>query len=312
MDEKLSILALIKKHRRKFLIVFLICFGIGLLFSIKQVFPVFFDMIVINPHFNDQDKNLPTHQPLIYPEPELPNYKVFLPILSTNEINAESAKIQSSDKLTSPNLTPENPLFVINFQDGSPPVTLVLNPDIEQNHAITPVEITFLPGKQCNFGDGNACINEFMTSTGNRITFVSVHSGYGGEGEELRNLFEGTGINMGLFEPDKVLNIIQSLSGTRVEIVQGDTKIEGLALTSVTRIPPEHFTAYTTLPIEEGLDYAVQNNLLDPALLNQDLLIIETCGWRLPGETQIEGLNVTSNSVYLTLVSLENYQSVNN
>jgi hypothetical protein len=312
MDEKLSILALIKKHRRKFLIVFLICFGIGLLFSIKQVFPVFFDMIVINPHFNDQDKNLPTHQPLIFPEPEPPNYKVFLPILSTNEINTESAKILSSDKLTSPNLTPKNPLFDINFQEGSPSVTIILDPDIEQNHAITPVEITFLPGKQCNFGDGYACINEFMTSTGNRITFVSVHSGYGGEGEELRNLFEGTGINMGLFATDKVLNIIQSLSGTGVEIVQGDTKIEGLALTSVTRIPPEHFTAYTTLPIEEGLDYAVQNNLLDPALLNQDLLIIETCGWRLPGETQIEGLNVTSNSVYLTLVSLENYQSVNN
>jgi hypothetical protein len=312
MDEKLSILTLIKKHWRKFLIVFIICFGIGLLFSIKQVFPVFFDMIVINPHFNDQENNLPTHQPLTFSEPEPPNYKVYLPIVSTNESNNEASPIQVPDDQRSSSVTQEDPLFDINFKEGSPPLTLVFNPDIEQNHAITPVEITFLPGKQCNFGDGYACINEFRASIGNRIIFVSVHSGYGGEGDELRNLFEGTGINMGLFEPGIVLNIIQSLSGTAVEIAQGDTKINGLALTSITRIPPEHFTAYTALPIEEGLDYAVQNNLLDPNLLNQDLLIIETCGWRLPGETQLGGLNATSNSVYLVLVTLENHQSVNN
>lgn len=312
MDEKLSILNLIQKHGRKLLIVFLICFGGGLLFSLKQVFPIFFDMIVINPHFNNQANNQPIHQPLTFPEPEPSKNIIFLPFVLKVESNEESAQIQTANNQISPSIVYENPFSDINFQEGSPSVTILINPDIVQNHAITPVEITFLPGKQCNFGDGYACINEFMTSTSNRITFVSVHSGYGGEGDALRNLFEGTGINMGLFEPGKVLNIIQSLTGTAVEINQGDKKIEGLKLTSVTRIPPEHFTAYTALPIEKGLDYAVQNNLIDPALLNQDLLIIETCGWLLPGEIQIEGLKATSNSVYLAVVSLENYQSVNN
>lgn len=312
MDEKLSILMLIKKHRRKFLIVFLICFGGGLLFSINQIFPVFFDMIVINPHFNNQSNNQPAHQPLTFPEPKPVDYKVYLPMISKNVSTEETAQIQALDDQVSPSIAHVDPLLDINFQESSPSVTILLDPDIEQNHAYTPVKITFLPGEKCIFGDGYACIYQFSTSSGNMITFVSVHSGFGGEGEELRNLFEGTGINMGLFEPGKVRNIIQSLSGTAVEIVQGDKKIEGLTLTSVTRIPPEHFSAYTTLPIENGLDYAVQNNLLDPALLNQDLLIIETCGWLLPGETQIEGLKVTSNSVYLAVVSLENYQSVNN
>jgi hypothetical protein len=59
------------------------------------------------------------------------------------------------------------------------------------------------------------------------------------------------------------------------------------------------------------LDYAVQNNLLDPNLLNQDLLIIETCGWRLPGETLIEGLENTSSSVYVAFITLEGLEYSN-
>jgi hypothetical protein len=323
MVEKLSILTLIKKHWRKFFIVFFICFGSGLLFSVKHLFPLFFDLVVINPHSNDQDSNQPTHQPLNISRPE-PEYrlepvnrlepvdrpepvhnKVYLPMISMDAPEENADLIQ--DPIVQPKLSSqfEDPLLDIIFEEGSPPITILLDPGIEQNHAITPVVVTFLPGEQCNLGDGHACIYEFSTSEGNKITFVSVHSGFGGEGDALRNLFEGTGINMGLFEPARVLRIAQSLSGTDVEITQGDKKIEGLALTSVTRIPPEHFAAYTALPIEEGLDYAVQNNLLDLALLNQDLLIIETCGWRLPGETQIEGLKITSSSVYLAVISLE-------
>ena len=317
MVEKLSILRLIKKHWRKFLIVFFICFGSGLLFSVKHLFPLFFDLVVINPHSNSQVSNQPTHQPLNISRPEpadrpenvespKPLYnKVYLPLVSMGAPDENADLFQ--DPVAQPKLTAqfEDPFLDIIFEEGSPPITISLDPGIEQNHAITPVEVTFLPGEQCNFGDDHACIYEFSTSEEKKITFVSVHSGLGGEGDALRNLFEGTGINMGLFEPARVLRIAQSLSGTDVEITQGDKKIEGLALTSVTRIPPEHFAAYTALPIEEGLDYAVQNNLFDLALLNQDLLIIETCGWRLPGETQIEGLKDTSSSVYLAVISLE-------
>lgn len=311
MDEKRSILFLIKRHWRAFVIVFCICFGVGLIYSSNHLFPVFLDSMTVRMP-DEEEIYQPTHPPFSIPPPESSDsdFIVYLPIISSNKAEEEQLVAEVPPFQEGQNDFVEDHGLELNIYDGNHPVTILLDPTIKQNHAITPVEVTFLPGEQCNFGDGHACVYEFSSSAGNRITFVSVHSGYGGEGDELRNLFEGTGINQGLFEPVHVLSIAQSLSGTAVEIAQGDTKIKGLTLTSVTRIPPEHFIAYTALPVERGLDYAVQNSLLDSALLNQDLMIIETCGWRLPGETQIEGLKVTSSSVYLVVIPLENFEYV--
>jgi len=312
MDEKRSILTLIKKHWRKFLIVFIICFGGGLVFSAEHFIPIVLDMIVINPYFNDQVSSKPPHPPLIIPPPEPENHQVFLPIVSNYEHKQERAQFQEPVVQTRLNEERDAPVFDINFKDGSPPVKILLDPHIEQNHALTPVEISFLPGEHCIFGDGYACVYEFISSAGKSVTFISVHSGLGGEGDDLRNLFEGTGINLGLFEPAQVMNIAQSLSGSAIEIKQDNRLIKDLTLSAVSRIPPEHFTTYTMLPIEEALDFAIEITSIDPSILNQDLLIIETCGWRLPGEEQIVGLNVTSSSVYLAIVSLENYEIVKN
>lgn len=311
MDEKLSILNLIQKHGRKLLIVFLICFGSGLLFSIKQVFPIFFDMIVINPHFNNQTKNQPVHQPLTFPEAKPVEYNVYLPMVSKKESFEGAAQNQAPDNQANLSITHEDPLLDIGFREGSPSITILLNPDNEQNHAITPVEIRFLPGKQCNFGDGYACINEFTTSFGNRITFLSVHSGYGGDGDALRNLFEGTGINMGLFTRDQVLKNIQVLSGSEVKIKQGDKEVGGLNILSIVRIPPELVKEYISLPVEQSFSLAIELGALDPEALRQDLLVIETCGWQLPDEKSVDGLENTSSSVYVTLITIESSENSN-
>lgn len=283
-----------------------------MMFSVRHLFPVFLDLMALN--FREDDE-------LVYPVREIPvkilrsepdNYHFYLPIVSSNRVKEESVRIEAPQAQILADIESDDRAFGINFEDGSPPVTIFVDPVIKQNHAKASVEITFLPGENCFFGDGHACVHEFLSSTGNRIIFVSVHSGMGGEADGFRHLLEGTGINQGLYNSEEVLKIAQALSGSEVFIKQGEEKITGLVLEAVARISPDLFTAYTKLPVEKALDYAIQNLLLDPALFNQDLLIIETCGWRLPGETQIEGLNVTSSSVYLALVSFENFQSVNN
>lgn len=301
--EKKSIYFLIKDHWREFLIVFCICFGIGLIYSTKHLFQVFSELLVVNPYASTEVECQSTDTTLQALNPEPEKYQIFLPIVSSNQQEEEQARSDEQQIEKSTDVEPENHFLDIDFKDGSKLVTIVIDPAIEQSHAKTPVKITFQPGDECVFGDGHACIYEFLGTAGNRIIMISVHSGLGGEAEEFRNLLEGTGINQGLFEPGQVLNNAQSLSGSKVKIKQAEKKMDGLVLAAVVRIPPENYKIYTSLPIEEALDYVVKITSLDPAILNKDLFIIETCGWHLPGEMHVEGLSDTSNSVYLGFVS---------
>jgi len=99
-----------------------------------------------------------------------------------------------------------------------------------------------------------------------------------------------------------VLHNLKTLKGSEIRIKQGDQKFSGLALQAVARISPEDFSTYTELPVQEALGFAIQQLSLDPELFTQDLLIIETCGWRLPDELEADGLNDTSSSVYLGFI----------
>jgi len=289
-----SVYSLIKENWWELIIIFCVFFGSGLIFSTKHIFPVFLDLLAFNLRESgeaaDQSKNITVRVTSLEPD-----YRYYFPIVSNHDIEEEHALGEEPW---------QHPFIEINFDDGTQPITIVVDPANNQNHSKTPVEISFLPGKHCIFGDGYACVYQFLSSAGRRVIFVSVHSGTGGEGDDFRNLLEGTGINRGLFDSQTVLDMARSLSGSAVKIKQGDKKIEELTLTSITRIPPEHFETYTALPIEEALDYVMTVFSLDPGLLTQDLLVIETCGWRLPDEAHFFGLEDTSSSVYLGFINL--------
>ncbi|MDY6847289.1 MAG: hypothetical protein SVP52_09165 [Chloroflexota bacterium] len=292
--------------------VFCLFLGIGMMFSVRHLFPVFLDLMALNFMESDEDVYHVSEIPVNILKSEPESYPYYLPIVSSDRAKEESVRIDQPQAQILPEVESDDRAFGISFEDGSAPVTIVVAPLIEQNHAETPVEITFLPGENCIFGDGHACVYKFLSPAGNRIIFVSAHSGMGGEADGFRHLLEGTGINQGLFDSEEVLKIAQALSGSEIRIKQGEEEITGLALEAVARISPEFFTTYTRLPVQEALDFAIQNLPLDPELFNQDLLVIETCGWRLPDEGQVEGLENTSSSVYLGFVSLYDQGNNNN
>ena len=197
----------------------------------------------------------------------------------------------------------EVPFFeAVNFSPGAGKVSLRIFPKDEIFSSDQPVVISFLPGDRCVFGDGRACIYEFETAGGAKVVFASVHSGLGAEAEIFRDLVEGTGMHQALYDDEKIRQRLQSLAGAKIKVTQGETQIDGLSLSTVVRIPPEHMADYMQTPVEELLDFAVEINALDPDLLSQDLLVFETCGWRLPGETPVPGVPDTSTSVYLSVI----------
>jgi len=293
---------LLKNRWRKYLIVFCLFTGIGLMFSVRHLFPVFLDLIAYEMRqeedFVIQSETLAVRMA----EPVPPDYKYYFPLVSQKKeiqaaLHVENPQIPAQvDPVLEANFIP------IDFEDGAAQITIVVDPQDSRNKNEGTRKIKFLPGDHCIFGDGYACVSEFSSPTGNKIIFVSVHSGMGGEADALRDLFEGTGINQGLFNKDEVLHNLKTLKGSEIRIKQGDQKFSGLALQAVARISPEDFSTYTELPVQEALGFAIQQLSLDPELFTQDLLIIETCGWRLPDELEADGLNDTSSSVYLGFI----------
>lgn len=195
----------------------------------------------------------------------------------------------------------------VDFSPGAAKLTLRIFPDRDVINVDQPVDVSFIPGDRCVFGDGRACIYQFRSSSGGTVIFASVHSGLGAEAEKFRDLVEGTGINRAFYNEGQILDRMQTLAGARVAVSQGETQIEGLALSTVVRIPPEHMTAYMQTPVEKVLDYAIKIGVLDPGLLSQNILVFETCGWRLPGEGPVPGVPDTSTAVYLGLIGLPDH-----
>jgi hypothetical protein len=189
------------------------------------------------------------------------------------------------------------------FLPGSKPLTLRLTPPDQRINAGLPLEITFMPGEQCFFGDRQACIYQFTITGDQQIILASLHSGVGGEGQPLRHALEGTGFNRGLYSPRQVAENAQALAGARVSLLQGKKARDHFELLTVARIPPEHLVAYFAHPVEQTLDFAVAIGALEPSHLEGDILVLETCGWRLPGEPWAPGVSTTTGSVYLILIS---------
>lgn len=195
-------------------------------------------------------------------------------------------------------------LWGLDFSPNSQAITIKIHLEENQRNSELPLEISFIPDEQCEFGDGRACIYPLSDRYGNPIILASIHSGVGREAEAFRNFIEGTGFNQAHYPLAQVIKNVQSLEDSTIQILQEGQVLTGLELISILRVPPEHLDAYMALPVEQILDFAIDITDADPETFNQSLLIFETCGWQLPDEDPIEGHTVTSSSVYLGIIGL--------
>jgi hypothetical protein len=284
------------RHWRTLVVLFCFLMGGYLLFPATRLFPVIIDLATVNHNLNH---NLGYQSTPIIPTPFQPSSinRIYLPSINHN--------IHSLEQLISENFA--TPLFEkIDFSSAGEPITIMILPDSDYSRHSQPIEITFLPDEQCIYGDGKACVYSFFSNHGKQVLFASVHSGVGGEGEIFRSVIEGTGINQGLHTAHQVSDNINSLTGSQVTILQAGVEFNGLELMAIIRVPPEQMQAYLALPVEKTLDFIVELKVLYPEVLNQDLLVIETCGWRLPGEPRYSGLSDTSGSIYLGIMRIAN------
>lgn len=296
MKTKFSLLRM-DNYWRIILIIACLVAGGGLMLSISHLFPVFLDVVAVKFGQKFDVAGQAQKTLAIYTMPKK-NFQYFVPYFSY-VINEQADELPPADQEVAA------PLIGIDFSDHAQEVIIKIIPQESLFNPGGPVEMAFLPGKRCEYGDGHACIYEFPSPNGTRVIFTSLHSGMGGEGESLRRLLEGTGFNQGLFQSSQVYSNTQALIGADVSLAQGDQTLDGLTLISITRIPPAHLPTYLALPIEKTLDYALSINGLDTDVLNQDVLVFETCGWRLPDESQVAGFKNTSNSVYLGFVGVD-------
>lgn len=220
---------------------------------------------------------------------------VFLPLITQANAAGKMPELQAPKG---------NPFGEIDFSKKGQPITVLILPQENQSSPFSSVPVTFQPAHQCNFGDGQACIYTFDAATENQVIFASVHSGVGGEAQELRSLIEGTGINQALYTKKQVKENLRSLTGSQVALTQGSVEIEGLRVAALLRVPPEHLEEYLSLPVEKSFELAVQLSNVDPDSLNQNLLVLETCGWQLPDEANPAGFPNTTGSIYLVVIGV--------
>ena len=292
-----TIFSRFRVHGKILLVLVSLLMGSLLMEPVIRLLPVLANLTATKQHI---DISTPSTVPFGF-SPErttTQDEQIFLPVFMTGGTLSEDTPLEQitepkpeENKFTTIDLSPYGSLITVQITPTTPPLS-----------AKGPVEIRFYPSDQCQFGDGGACIYEFSTGQGSRVSIASLHSGFGGEAEGFRDLIEGTGFNQALYSSDRVNQNIQDLLGSQISITQGATTLSGRTLIAIVRIPPQHMATYLDLPIEKTLEFALEINQLDPVILNQDLFVIETCGWKLPNESPIPGTIYTNFAVYLGLV----------
>ncbi len=202
---------------------------------------------------------------------------------------------------------PLSPPFVYEGADltpGSARVRIQIQPDNRRVNGGRAIELDFLPAGRCPFGDQRACTAAYYQDGLTPVTFVSVHSGVGGEAQALRHALEGTGFDRAGVRLPEVFARMKALNGSSVHIRQQGYQSESYELASVVRIPASRLKDYLALPLEQALALAAD---LEPDLAavlasGEPLLVLETCGWRMPGEPWPAGLSSTSASIYLVVI----------
>jgi hypothetical protein len=183
-------------------------------------------------------------------------------------------------------------------------VRILIFPQDKRINAGKPILISFLPGQRCNYGDNRGCVNSYQSEAGGLVTFITVHSGMGGEGQAFRHAMEGTGINRAGFSLNEVRQHLRALEGAEVVILQGKRRYEGFTLSVAARLPSKSMRAYFNTPIWGALDFAAGFDEMLSELRDSDLplLVFETCGWKMPGEPLGRGATDTTASVYLGVI----------
>jgi hypothetical protein len=192
----------------------------------------------------------------------------------------------------------------IDFSQKDKWIRIYIYPPNKRLHRGKPVVIAFLPGKRCRFGDNRGCVTTFQDDGNGEVTFLTVHSGIGGEGQAFRNAMEGTGLAGAAYNLKKVQANLNAWEGARVVITQGKKRWEGFTLTALSRVPAKHVNNYLGASIPQALAFAahLDEDLIPPIASGEPLLIFETCGWRVPGERRAARVPISSASIYLGVI----------
>ena len=246
-------------------------------------------------------------------EPAATDQKTFLPMLLALAAprEAESGLLPDASTLLltatqSANSSPPLDFYGVNFSNKRLVVEVRIQPR-RGRLAGDDLVMRFIPGKYCEFGDGRACVRNFVTPQGGNVIFLSIHSGMGGEANAFRHAVEGTGVGEAGLSLRKIKNNLAALNSADIELIQGPHHVEGLTLVAMIRVPARHLEAYFDAPYAQALEEAARSNpslaeRYDPTL---PLLVFETCGWRQSEEPWATGVSATTGSVYLGLIQIK-------
>ena len=192
----------------------------------------------------------------------------------------------------------------IDFSQRDTWIRIYIYPPDKHLHRGKPVVIAFLPGKRCRFGDNRGCVTTFRDEGNGEVTFLTVHSGIGGEGQAFRQALEGTGLGGAAYNLKKIQANLNAWEGAKVVITQGKKRMEGFTLTTISRVPARQVNNYLGASIPEALTFAahLDEDLILPISSGERLLIFETCGWRVPGERRAARVPLSSASIYLGVI----------
>lgn len=190
------------------------------------------------------------------------------------------------------------------LQAGQPVIHLRIKPDGGQVNSGDPIQLNFQVGTECLFGAGTACVNTYQAPGSAPVSLVTIHSGVGGEAQPLRHALEGTVYNQAGLSLRQVLKNLRQLTGSPVRISQDGQEITGLEIAAAIRLPAALVKEYIQTPASQALDFAAQYAPELEGFLNPDrpLIVLETCGWRMPGEAQGNRLPETSASIYILVI----------
>ncbi len=203
-----------------------------------------------------------------------------------------------------PAASPDYIFHGIDFTPGAEEITLRIWPASDALNRGRPIKVRFLPGSECNFGDHQACVHHFRTANQQEVLWVSVHSGVTGEGQELRHALEGTGINSAGLSLEQVLINLAEMNNAVVTLRQGQKSVDDANAAAFARVPAVDVPDYLLMSFDQALEVAFATNPdIQPQLeASGTLLIIETCGWRMPGEQGWQFVSDTTASIYLGII----------
>ena len=213
------------------------------------------------------------------------------------------AEAIAQDQLSEYSTEPTYQFYGIDFSSNQRVEIKIYPTDNRVNHG-DPIKISFIPGERCRFGDKRGCVYAYKPSAAGNVIFITVHSGVGGEAQRWRAALEGTGINRAGYSLERTMGNMRSLADAQVVISQGDLQVDQLQLGAITRIPARALPKYFKTEMADILDFAARN---DPEISNwafteQPIIVIETCGWKMPGEAGSERVADTTGSIYLAVI----------